>query len=62
MYFHLQNGFLSALPYLGCYIGQLSSGIFADYLRSNAILSTLATRRILTTFGKYSFPIINHKR
>lgn len=45
------NGFLSALPYLGCYIGQLSSGFIADYLRSHAILSTLTTRRILTIFG-----------
>lgn len=45
------NGFLSALPYLGCYIGQVSSGFFADYLRSNAILSTIATRRILTIIG-----------
>ncbi|XP_060594913.1 sialin-like [Ruditapes philippinarum] len=45
------NGMLSALPYLGCWIGQNSSGITADYLRSKGYLSTVATRRLFTVFG-----------
>lgn len=50
--FDLQtNGILSALPYLACWVGQVSSGFFADFLRSNGYLSTLSTRRLLTSIG-----------
>ncbi|XP_052764717.1 sialin-like [Mya arenaria] len=45
------NALLSALPYLGCWLGQNCSSFTADYLRSNHYLSTQATRRLLTVFG-----------
>lgn len=51
--FHvLQNGILSSLPYLGKYFFALSMALFADYLRKTERLSTTATRKIFTTFGK----------
>ncbi|KAL4217610.1 hypothetical protein ACF0H5_022352 [Mactra antiquata] len=45
------NSLLSALPYLGCWFGQTTSGLIADYLRSHGYLSTVTTRRVFTFFG-----------
>lgn len=51
----LQDGFLSALPYLLLWFVQMFSGYFADYLRSKGHLSTVATRKIFNTIGIFTF-------
>ncbi|XP_062581343.1 sialin-like [Saccostrea cucullata] len=46
-----QDGFLSALPYLVCWICQMSSGQIADFIRRNNYLSTAATRKLVNSCG-----------
>ncbi|XP_061111364.1 sialin isoform X1 [Conger conger] len=46
-----QNGFLSALPYLGAWLGAVMSGILADHLLERKLLSITAVRKILTLTG-----------
>lgn len=50
--FHLQNGLFSSLPYLGKYVMAVASSYLADHLRQKGVLSTTATRKIFTTFGR----------
>uniref|UniRef100_M3XHC3 Sialin n=2 Tax=Latimeria chalumnae TaxID=7897 RepID=M3XHC3_LATCH len=49
---HIQeNGFLSALPYLGCWLVMISVGQIADYLRENQVFSTATVRKMCTLIG-----------
>ncbi|KAJ8389862.1 hypothetical protein AAFF_G00113310 [Aldrovandia affinis] len=41
----LPNGFLSALPYLGCWMVALLGGQLADWLRERWLISTVAVRK-----------------
>ncbi|GAB1294473.1 Sialin [Apodemus speciosus] len=43
-----ENGFLSALPYFGCWLCMILCGQAADYLRVKWNFSTLSVRRIFT--------------
>lgn len=49
----MQNGLFSSLPYLGKYVMAFSSSYIADFLRQRGTLSTTATRKIFTGFGKF---------
>ncbi|XP_041107979.1 sialin isoform X2 [Polyodon spathula] len=46
-----QNGFLSALPYLGCWMVMLLGGQIADYMRETWLYSTVAVRKLCTAIG-----------
>ncbi|XP_048661657.1 sialin isoform X3 [Marmota marmota marmota] len=46
-----QNGFLSALPYFGCWLCMILSGQAADNLRAKWNVSTICVRRIFTLIG-----------
>ncbi|KAI1901770.1 hypothetical protein AGOR_G00037820 [Albula goreensis] len=46
-----QNGFLSALPYLGGWLFSVSSGIIADTLLERELLGVTAVRKIFTLTG-----------
>ncbi|XP_015281863.1 PREDICTED: sialin isoform X1 [Gekko japonicus] len=46
-----ENGFLSALPYFGCWLCIIISGQVADYLREKQNMSTLCVRRTFTLIG-----------
>ncbi|MBN3312377.1 S17A5 protein, partial [Atractosteus spatula] len=46
-----ENGFLSALPYLGAWLSAVLSGVLADCLLERALLSTTAVRKIFTLTG-----------
>ncbi|RXN01429.1 Sialin, partial [Acipenser ruthenus] len=46
-----QNGFLSALPYLGCWVVMLLGGQIADYMRETWLYSTVAVRKLCTAIG-----------
>ncbi|XP_043919804.1 sialin-like isoform X1 [Protopterus annectens] len=46
-----EDGFLSALPYLGCWTCMMIAGQLADYLRQNQILTTIVVRKIWTAIG-----------
>ncbi|XP_012695874.1 sialin [Clupea harengus] len=46
-----QNGMLSALPYLGCWILALLGGQLADYLRETCQFRTVAVRKAFTLIG-----------
>ncbi|KAG9337989.1 hypothetical protein JZ751_027326 [Albula glossodonta] len=46
-----QNGMLSALPYLGCWLLALLGGQLADFLRESCFFSTVAVRRAFTIIG-----------
>ncbi|KAM6460054.1 sialin isoform 1-T1 [Liasis olivaceus] len=46
-----ENGFLSALPYFGCWICIIVSGQFADYLREKQNRSTVCVRKTFTAIG-----------
>ncbi|XP_069343857.1 sialin isoform X6 [Eulemur rufifrons] len=46
-----QNGFLSALPYFGCWLCMILSGQAADNLRAKWNFSTICVRRIFTLIG-----------
>ncbi|XP_048729076.1 sialin-like isoform X2 [Ostrea edulis] len=52
-----QDGFLSALPYLVCWMCQTSSGQIADFIRRNKYLSTVSTRKLFNSCGLL-FPAI----
>ena len=47
-----QNGFFSALPFLGLWAATVVFPLIADKLRSAGVLSTLAVRRVFNTIGK----------
>ncbi|KAL2083476.1 hypothetical protein ACEWY4_021249 [Coilia grayii] len=46
-----QNGMLSALPYLGCWVLALMGGQLADYLRETCLFRTVAVRKAFTLIG-----------
>nr|XP_026247141.1 sialin isoform X4 [Urocitellus parryii] len=46
-----ENGFLSALPYFGCWLCMILSGQAADNLRAKWNVSTICVRRIFTLIG-----------
>nr|XP_047933410.1 sialin isoform X1 [Anser cygnoides] len=46
-----ENGFLSALPYFGCWLCIILSGQIADYLREKQKLSTVCVRKCFTLIG-----------
>jgi hypothetical protein len=52
--FLLQNGGLSAVPYICMFFSTVIAGQIADLLRSRKILSTTVTRKIFLSFGKYN--------
>ena len=47
----IQNGLLSALPYLVLWIMQNACGILADFIRQNGYLSTKVTRKVFNFAG-----------
>lgn len=47
----LQDGFLSAVPYLVGWITSILSGILADYLRERGILRTVTVRKLWMIIG-----------
>lgn len=47
-----QNGFLSALPYLGNLLMALLSGVAADYLMERKVFSTTTVRKLFTFIGE----------
>ncbi|XP_043919793.1 sialin-like isoform X2 [Protopterus annectens] len=46
-----ENGYLSALPYLGCWTFMMISGQMADYLRQKQMLTTEAVRKLCSLIG-----------
>ncbi|NP_001263381.1 sialin isoform b [Mus musculus] len=46
-----ENGFLSALPYFGCWLCMILCGQAADYLRVKWNFSTISVRRIFSLVG-----------
>ncbi|KAI4903222.1 hypothetical protein NFI96_021620 [Prochilodus magdalenae] len=46
-----QNGFLSALPYLGCWLLAMGGGQLADYLRETCLFRTVKVRKAFTIIG-----------
>ncbi|XP_068027016.1 sialin isoform X4 [Melanerpes formicivorus] len=50
-----ENGFLSALPYFGCWLCIILSGQAADYLREKQNLSTVCVRKCFTLIGMQGF-------
>uniref|UniRef100_A0A8C3CYY6 Sialin n=1 Tax=Cairina moschata TaxID=8855 RepID=A0A8C3CYY6_CAIMO len=46
-----ENGFLSALPYFGCWLCIILSGQIADYLREKQKFSTVCVRKCFTLIG-----------
>ncbi|XP_005811266.1 sialin [Xiphophorus maculatus] len=46
-----QNGFLSALPYLGCALMAVLSGQVADYLRETCLYPTVIVRKSFSLIG-----------
>lgn len=51
-----ENGFLSALPYFGCWLCMILCGQAADYLRVKWNFSTISVRRIFSLVGKWNKP------
>lgn len=51
----VQNGFLSALPYLGACLVANASGFVADFVIARRVFSLTATRKIFTLAGKVDF-------
>ena len=47
----IQNGLLSALPYIAQWVVSFTVSIIADGLIKKKILSVTATRKIFTTMG-----------
>ena len=47
----IQNGLLSALPYLAMWLFSMVFSTTADALRKNNILSTTVTRKVFTSIG-----------
>ncbi|XP_043940742.1 sialin-like [Protopterus annectens] len=48
-----ENGFLSAVPYIGSWLCCILSGYIADLLRSKKIFSTARTRKLFTFIGMF---------
>ncbi|CAL1548159.1 unnamed protein product [Lymnaea stagnalis] len=48
-----ENGFLSAVPYIGFWLVITLSSFLADFVRSKNILSTTATRKVFNSIGKF---------
>lgn len=46
-----ENGFLSALPYFGCWVCMNITGLIADYMREKLNFSTVAVRKLFNTLG-----------
>ncbi|XP_078504186.1 sialin isoform X1 [Lissotriton helveticus] len=46
-----ENGFLSALPYLGCWSCMLITGLLADYMREKLNFSTVVVRKLFNSIG-----------
>ncbi|XP_040284583.1 sialin isoform X1 [Bufo bufo] len=46
-----ENGFLSALPYLGCWLCMIITGHVADLMREKLNFSTVVVRKIFNTLG-----------
>ncbi|TRY97193.1 hypothetical protein DNTS_015798 [Danionella cerebrum] len=46
-----QNGLLSALPYLGCWLLALMGGQLADFLRERFLIRTVIVRKVFTLVG-----------
>lgn len=46
-----ENGFLSAVPYMGSWLCCIISGYIADFLRSRNVCSTARTRKLFTIIG-----------
>ncbi|XP_072534238.1 sialin [Salminus brasiliensis] len=46
-----QNGMLSALPYLGCWLLSMGGGQLADYLRETCLFRTVVVRKAFTIIG-----------
>lgn len=47
-----QNGFLSAVPFILCYIFGVIGSFMADWLRYRRILSTVEVRKVFSTAGE----------
>lgn len=52
LYSNLQNGFLSALPYLGACLVANASGFVADFVIARRMFSLTLTRKIFTLAGE----------
>uniref|UniRef100_A0A8D1U145 Sialin n=1 Tax=Sus scrofa TaxID=9823 RepID=A0A8D1U145_PIG len=48
-----ENGFLSAVPYFGCWVCMILSGQAADNLRAKWNFSTLCVRRVFSLIGMF---------
>ncbi|KAM4772109.1 sialin [Rhinophrynus dorsalis] len=46
-----ENGFLSAIPYFGCWVCMILTGLLADYMRERLNISTVVVRKIFNTVG-----------
>ncbi|KAG9493737.1 sialin isoform X1 [Eleutherodactylus coqui] len=46
-----ENGFLSALPYFGCWLCMITTGLVADFMREKLNFSTVVVRKIFNTLG-----------
>lgn len=55
---YLQNGFLSALPFVGIIIFQFLAAISFDYLRGKNLCSVTVLRKIFNSCGTFSASII----
>ncbi|XP_069462354.1 sialin isoform X2 [Ambystoma mexicanum] len=44
-----ENGFLSALPYLGCWSCMILTGLLADYMREKLNISTVVVRKVFNS-------------
>ncbi len=49
-----QNGFMSALPYLGMWLFEISAGQTADLLRTRKHMSTTRVRKLFSLVGRLS--------
>ena len=52
MFVTVQNGLLSALPYIGFWLTIVVSGQLADIVRGSGLLTTTQTRKVGNTIGK----------
>lgn len=59
--FYLQNGVLSALPYLVMWFVSLSLGYIADKMLAKKIMSLTNLRKTLGTIGKYILTFTSKK-
>lgn len=54
--FVFQNGFVSAIPFILCYIIGVGGGQVADWLRYNNYLTTGEVRKVFATGGEFKSP------